>query len=81
MRFKTAGILSIVLVGAMLALPRAGQAIANWYLEHPVEIPLYARVFLGFSVMIIAFRWILIPMTVSILFTIAVFTYDSRLRK
>ncbi|HVN19067.1 MAG TPA: hypothetical protein VMU05_09855 [Dongiaceae bacterium] len=81
MRFKTAAILSFILVGAMLVTPRAGQAIANWFLEHPVGIPVYVRMFLGLSVMMVAFRWILIPLTLSILFTIAVFTYDWRLRK
>ena len=50
MRFRTAGILSIVLIGGMFALPHAGRAVANWYLVHPVEIPLHARIFLGISV-------------------------------
>ena len=81
MRSRTAGILSIVLIGGMFALPNAGQAVANWYLVHPVEIPLYARIFLGISVFCVTFRWLLALPTVAVLFTIAIFATEARRRK
>ena len=78
MRLRTAAMLSIVLVGVMFALPRAGAALANWYVEHPVRIPLYARVFLEIGIPFSAWWWIFTPVTVSILFTIAIFTAQLR---
>ncbi len=78
MRLRTAAILSVVLVGGMIMLPRAGGAVARWYVEHPVEIPLYTRVFLEISIFFAAWWWLLALPTIGVLFTIAIFTTMAR---
>jgi len=79
--FRTAAILSVVLVGGMFMMPHAGYAVAQWYVEHPVEIPLYARLFLGVSSFFASFRILLALPTVAVLFTIAIFTSQARAGK
>jgi hypothetical protein len=50
MRFRTAAISSVVLVGGMFATSIAGGALARWHLGRgDVEIPNYERMFFGIA--------------------------------
>ena len=82
MRFRTAAILSVVLVGGMFATSIAGGALAHWHLGRgDVEIPNYERMFFGIAAFCSSFRVLLAIPIVSVLFTIATFTNQARQRR
>jgi hypothetical protein len=75
-RYRTAAILSIVLIGGMFGLPEAIRAVFLPSLEQgiPAPVPGYERVLLGIAVFCFRFRWVLalpIVAVVVVLFTIA----------
>jgi type II secretory pathway component PulF len=78
MRYRTALILSAVIIAGMFALPMTIEPIANHYIQTGSPIPLYMRLFFGVSVVLIPLRWILAPATVGALIFIAALTADSR---
>jgi hypothetical protein len=80
-RYRTATILSIVVVGVMLGLPFALNAVLAPYLEHGLEIPRYVRIFLNIGFLLWRHRWWLTPVTVGMLFLVAAVTYKPRLHK
>jgi hypothetical protein len=82
MRFRTAAILSVVLVGGMFATSIAGGALARWHLGRgELEIPNYERMFFGIAAFCSSFRVLLAIPIVSVLFTIATFTNQARQRR
>jgi hypothetical protein len=82
MRFRTAAILSVVLVGGMFATSIAGGALARWLWEHGNGgLPIYTRMFLEVAAFCSSFRVLLAVPIVSVLFTIATFTNQARQRR
>jgi hypothetical protein len=82
MRFRTAAILSVVLVGGMFATSIAGGALARWHLGRgDVEIPNYERMYFGIAALCSSFRVLLAIPIVSVLLTIAAFTNQARQRR
>lgn len=75
MKFRTASILSLVLVVAMFALPRAAGYLARSYVEQGIKtIPSYQRPFFELAMFFGRWWWVIAPLTVSVLFTIAIVT-------
>lgn len=86
MRYRTAAILSLVLIGGMFGLPEAIRAAFLPSLEQgiPTPLPAYERVLVGIAVFCFRFRWFLalpIVAVVVVLFTVAGFTSAMRARK
>ena len=86
MRYRTAAILSVVLIGGMFGLPEAIRAIFLPSLEQgiPAPAPGYEQVLLGVAVFCFRFRWVLalpIAAVVVVLFTIAALTSAVGTRK
>jgi hypothetical protein len=80
-RFRTATALSVVLIAAMLALPRIAGHLARWYVTQGVNtIPYFQRPFFEMAMFFGVWWWALAPLTVAILFTIAIFTNQLRPR-
>lgn len=79
MRFRTAGILSALLVTAMLALPRVAGHLARSYVEQGIKtIPSYQRPFFELAMFFGSWWWVMAPLTVSVLFIIAIITAATR---
>jgi hypothetical protein len=76
MRYRTAAILSVVLIGGLFALPAAVNAVLLPSLEQGAIIPLYARVLLGVAIFCLTFRFLLVLPIVVVPFTIAIFTNE-----
>ncbi len=79
MRYSTAAILSVVLIGGMFTLPAGVWAVFP-SLKQGFSIPVasYERILLGLVVFCGRFRWFLALPIVTVLFTYAAFTSDSR---
>ena len=81
MRFRTAAILSVVLVGGMFVAPIAMRHVALAYLAQGVKtIPPYQRIFFGIGAFCASFRVVLAIPILAILFTIATFTNQAHPR-
>jgi hypothetical protein len=76
MRYRTAAILSVVLIGGMFALPAAVNDLLLPSLERGVVMPFYERVLLGVSSYFLTFRFLLALPILVVLFTIAIFTNE-----
>jgi hypothetical protein len=76
-RYRTAAILSVVLIGGMFGLPAAVWAAFLPSLKQglPNPMPGYERSLLGIAVFCSSWSWILALPVVSLLFTIAAFTH------
>jgi hypothetical protein len=76
-RYRSAAILSAVLIGGMVGLPAAVWAIFLSSLKQglPIPIPGYERILLGIAVVCGSWSWILVLPIASMLFTIAAFTH------
>jgi len=73
LRYRTAAIVSILLICAIFGLRSAGGPLARWYLERgAVEVPLYARIFLSLAIFCVRFWWFLVPAMISVPLTIAI---------
>ena len=84
MRYRTAAIVSIVLIGGMFGLPEAIRAVFFPSLEQGIPVPGYERVLLGIAIFCFRFRWVLalpIAAVVVALFTIAAVTSAIGTRK
>ena len=82
MRFRTAAILSVVLVGGIFAASSAGGALACWYVERgDVEIPIYTRMFFSIAALCASFKVLLALPMAAVLFTSAIFTNQARPRR
>ena len=85
MRYRTAAILSIVLIGSMFGLPDAIRAAFVPSLESlQTPVPSYERVLLEVAFFCLRVRWLLaLPMAVIVvaLFSVAGFTSVMRARK
>ena len=81
MRFRTAAILSVVLIGGMFGLPAAVLAVFLPSLNEglPNPVPGYEQVLLGVAEFCGRFRWVLALPIVVVLFTVAAFTNPSRI--
>jgi hypothetical protein len=79
MRYRTAAILSVVLIGGMFGLPAAVLAAflpsSSQGLSTP--IPGYERILLGVAVFFLTWRFFLALPIVSVLFTVAAFTHSK----
>jgi hypothetical protein len=65
----------------MFALRSVGYHLALSYVEQGVkEIPSYARIFFVITAFFYSFWWLLAPAIVSVLFTVALLTNQSRQR-
>jgi hypothetical protein len=81
-RYKTAAILSLVLIaliGAMFALPAAVEAVIlpSLKLGSPDPVPVYEGILLGAAFFCLRWHWLLVPLvlpTVVLLFIVAAFT-------
>jgi type II secretory pathway component PulF len=84
-RYRTAAVLSIVLVGGMFGLPDAIRAAFVPSLEGlQTPVPLYERVLLETAFFCLRVRWLLaLPIVVIVvaLFAVAAFTSAMRARK
>ena len=84
MRFRTAAILSAMLVGGMLfLLPAVVEAVFLPSLRQgvPNPIPDYEANLLGVALFCHRFRWLLAPLTVLVFFLIAAFTSKPGVRR
>lgn len=86
MRYRTAAILSTVLIAGIFGLPEAIRAVFLPSLEQgtPAPVPGYEQVLLGIAVFCFRFRWVLalpIAAVVVVLFTIAALTSAIGTRK
>ena len=82
-RFRTATILSVVLVGGMLfVLPAVDEAVFLPSLSQglPNPIPGYEQILLGIALFCHRFRWFFAPVTIMVLFLVAAFTGKSAVR-
>jgi hypothetical protein len=77
MRYRTAGILSVVLIGGLFGLPAAVNTFLLPSLDQGVIIPLYERILLGVAIFCLTWRFLLALPIVVVLFTIAIFTNES----
>jgi hypothetical protein len=82
-RYRTAAILSAILVGGMFGLPEAISAVFSPSLGQgiPTPLPAYERVLLGIAVFCFRFRWVLALPIVGVvvaLFAVAGFTSAMR---
>ncbi len=80
MRFRTAGILSVVLIGGMFCLPAAVSAVFLPSLNQGLPVPGYERILLGLAEFCGRFRWFLALPIVTVLFTFAAISYELRAR-
>jgi hypothetical protein len=85
-RYRTAAILSAILIGGMFGLPDAIKAVFLPSLEQgaPTSVPSYERVLLDVAFFCFRFRWLLalpIALIVVALFSVAGFTSVMRARK
>ena len=71
MRFRTAAILSFVLIGGMFTFPMVMMTAANHYVEMGVVIPLYMRILFGVAFFFGSFKWFLSPLIIIALFLVA----------
>jgi len=82
MRFRTAAILSVVLVGGMFVIPILMEHVALAYVAQGVKtIPFYVRILFGIGAFCASFRVLLALPTVAILFTIAIFSSQAQARR
>jgi hypothetical protein len=72
MRYSTAAILSLVLVGGMFVLPAA--VLASLKQGLPTPIPGYERILIDVAAFCLSFRFLLVIPILSVLFTVAAFT-------
>jgi uncharacterized membrane protein len=77
-RYRTAAILSIVLVAAVFGFQYAMRATANRYAEQTLDIPGYLRVLFHIALFVQIYHWLLVPLVVMAPFIIAAFTSDRR---
>ena len=83
-RFRTAAVLSAVLVGGVLFIfPAVVEAIYLPSLRQgvPNPIPEYEANLLGIALFFHRYRWLLAPLTIPVLFLIAAFTSRSAVRR
>lgn len=82
MRYRTAAILSLVLVGGMLLLPAVVTSVFLPSLRQgfPNPIPGYEQIVLRISAFCLRYSWLLAPGTIVMLFLIAAVTRDSAVR-
>lgn len=75
MRFRTATILSIVLVGGMFCLPEIIVAVFHPSAAHgsSAQAPPFERVLIDIAVFCSRFKWVFAFPIVMVLFTIAIF--------
>jgi len=81
MRYRTAIILSIVVVAGLVGLPFVMKAAIAPYLEHNLPMPGYLKVFLDFGLFLLKWRWLLAPAVVAVLSLIASLTKESPINK
>jgi hypothetical protein len=81
-RYKTAAVLSVVLIGGMFGLPVAVKGLLLPSLVHGITpIPVYERLLLAVSFFCLRFSWLLaLPIAVT-LFAVAIFTNAMRTPK
>lgn len=82
MRFRTAAILSAVLVGGMFILPAIVKAVFLPSLRQgfPNPVPYYEQIILRVAAFWLRYSWLLALPTVVVLFLIAAFTSESGVR-
>jgi type II secretory pathway component PulF len=80
-RFRTAAILTVVLIGGMFGLPAAVLAVFPLSLNEglPNPVPGYEQILLSTTDFCGRFRWVLALPIVVVLFTVAAFTNPSRI--
>lgn len=76
MRYRTAAISSVVLIGGMFVLPAAVKDLLLPSLQQGVVIPFYERALLGVSIFCLSFRYLLVLPIVVVLFAVALFTNE-----
>lgn len=74
MRYRTATVLSVVLVGGMLLLPVVVKAVLERYAESGQIIPLYLRILFGLTAFCMQYGFLLVLPIVAILFIVAAVT-------
>jgi len=78
-RYRTALILSILLIAVMVIVPAIANSLAHHYLEQGASvIPPVARIFFGIAAFCLSFRFLLVPPIVGLLIFIAAWTSGSR---
>lgn len=79
MRYRTALILSILLIAVMVVLPAIAASLARHYVEQgDVVLSPPARMFFGIAAFCLSFRFLIVPPIVGLLVFIAAWTSDSR---
>lgn len=77
MRYRTAAILSVVLIGGMFGLPAVAMAVLRPAMEQGVPIPIYERILFAVAEFCLTFRWLLALPILSVLFTVAAFSHSG----
>ena len=80
-RYSTAAILSVVLIGGMFVLPLLAEVALGHYVEQGLVMPLSARIFFGVAFFCARFHWLLALPIAAALFTLAALTSPSPARK
>ncbi len=77
MRYRTAAILSVVLVGGMFVLPAVVEAtyLSSLRQSFPNPIPYYGQIILHVGAFCNRYSWLLALPIASVLFTITAFTH------
>ena len=82
MRYRTAAILSVVLVGGMFILPAVVKAVFLPSLRQgfPNPVPVYEQMILHVAAFCLRYNWLLALPAIGMLFLIAAFTNESGVR-
>jgi hypothetical protein len=85
MRYRTAAVLSLVLIGGVFGLPEAIKVLFLPSLEYgnTTPVPAYERMLLGIAIFCLRFMWLLalpIAVVVVVLFAVAGITSAARTR-
>lgn len=81
MRYSTAVILSVIVIGVMFGLPLVTNAVVGPYEEHGLEIPHYTRMLLEIGFSVSRFRYVFTLPIVLGLFLFAGVTSESHSRR
>jgi len=78
-RYRTALILSLLLIAAMVVVPAIANSLAHRYLEQgDVALSAPTRIFFGIAAFCLSFRFLFVPPIVGMLIFIAALTSGSR---
>ncbi len=78
MRYRTAAVVSVLMIAVMFGLPAVVKVSLLPRLSNPV--PFYDQVILNVALFCLRWQLLLVPPIIGLLFTIATFTRESRVQ-